>query len=1070
MDFSVKFNAKAVENSVRDYLNNLDLRAYLEKELRGKELVGFIEGPPTMNGEPHAGHLRGRIIKDLWYRFSTLQKKKVIFRAGWDTQGLPVELQAEKELGLTGSKAENIRNVGIEKIIETCKKIIFLYNEKWVAADKLLGMSFDYKEAYWTFQDQYIEREWQYLKKAWESGVLKEWFRVVAYCPSCQTSLSNAEVNQGYESLEDPSFYYKVKLKEEDAYLLVWTTMPFTIVTDEMVGANPKADYNYVRIDNDEQWIVGAARLNDLMKELRIENFRVEKTVKGSDLDGRYYVHPLLHIVPGLTELAVTGSIHFVVAEDFVDTATGSGLVHLSPANGEQDFETAAKRNVPIFVPIDDRVVFTEKAGAFSGLFVRDADMKVVEAMNGVKASVKMGKIKHQYPTCWRSHHRVVWLARREYFYIIESLGDKPLQAAQDVEYFFDPPKNRFMEIIREQHPWCISRERVWGTPIPIWSCSKCTHKDLLFSKADIIRKAIDLPDGADFELHRPWIDRIKMRCEKCGATMQREPFVLDTWHNSGAAPYASVSDQEYKNLIPAIFLTEGIDQTRGWAYTLLMENVIMKQVGAAPFRSFLFQGHVLDEKGNKMSKSLGNINDASTLLSENPVDLIRLYFIWKSSPIESLNFSLEEMKTRPYQILSTLHNLHVYFKQNSEFDQFDHKKHTMKWVVDNNLLGSTEVWLLSKLQDLVADVTEAFKQCRFHEAAKAIDAFVINHLSQTYVPITRNMIWDDSPENLDRRLAIYSVIGHVLIQLGIMLHPVSPFITEYLYVTCFDRKKSIMLETWPQRDDRLVNPTVQSAFDKIKEIVSLANAARNHAGLKRRWPIKEVMICGYNLKSLDIKGVSDVLKNYLNTAQYRLVEIAAGSQLEKVASLIGNDMPISVSMLLLRKNIAPRVKADIREVDKAFESVNTLEIIRSFKKSGSYVLAYNDKTVELSPSDVELAYKALEGYSFSERDGLVVFISTTREKDLITKGLLRDLARQLQQLRKERQYNPTDTLNTAYIAGLDAEEISNLSVMRDELTYLVRVKTVVLSKEATVNVSYKAVEIDGREFKISVE
>src|SRR5690606_4228411 len=428
MEFDTKFEVKAIENEVRSDLDHLDLRAYLENELAGKELMGYIEGPPTMNGEPHAGHLRGRIIKDLWYRFNTLRKKKVIFRAGWDTQGLPVELQAEKELGLTGSKAENVTKVGIEKIVETCKRIIHSYNEKWIAADKLLGMSFNYEKAYWTFRDSYIEREWQYLKKAWESGVLREWFRVVAYCPSCQTSLSNAEVNQGYETVEDPSFYYKVKLADDDAYLIVWTTMPFTIVTDEMVGANPKADYNYVRINNGdggERWIVGADRMPELMKELRVEDYVVEKAVKGRELDGKHYVHPLLHMIPGLAELAQTGSIHFVVAEDFVDTATGSGLVHLSPANGEEDFEVAARRNVPIFIPIDDRVIFTEKAGAFKGLFVRDADMKVTQAMKEAGVSVKLGKIKHQYPTCWRSHHKVVWLARREYFYIIEKLGDK---------------------------------------------------------------------------------------------------------------------------------------------------------------------------------------------------------------------------------------------------------------------------------------------------------------------------------------------------------------------------------------------------------------------------------------------------------------------------------------------------------------------------------------------------------------------------------------------------------------------------------------------------------------------
>jgi isoleucyl-tRNA synthetase len=1069
MEFATKFDAKAIENEVRGYIDNLDLRAHLENELAGKELVGYIEGPPTMNGEPHAGHLRGRIIKDLWYRFHTLRKKKVIFRAGWDTQGLPVELAAEKELGLTGSKAENVSKVGIEKIVETCKKLILANNEKWVAGDKLLGMSFNYEKAYWTYRDDYIEREWQYLRKAWEGGILREWFRVVAYCPSCQTSLSNAEVNQGYETVEDPSFYYKVKLSDEDAFIVVWTTMPFTIVTDAMVGVNPKADYNYIRRnESGERWIVGSDRMEDLMKELRIDDYTVEKTVKGSELDARHYVHPLLRMIPGLAELASNGSIHFVVAEDFVDIATGSGIVHLSPANGEEDFEIAHKRGVPIFVPIDDKVIFTDKAGEFSGLFVRDADARVVEAMKQADASVKLGKIKHQYPTCWRSHHKVVWLARREYFYIIDKLGDKPLDAAQKVEYFFEQPKNRFVEIIRERHPWCVSRERIWGTPLPIWSCAKCGHKDPLFSRSEIVNKAAELPDGPDFELHRPWIDRVKINCEKCGALMQRESFVLDTWHNSGAAPYASLTDQEYSDLIPATFLTEGIDQTRGWAYTLLMESVIMNQAGIAPFRSFLFQGHVLDEKGNKMSKSLGNVLDARKLLTENPVDLIRLYFMWKSSPIESLNFSIEEMKTRTYQILSTLHNLHVYFKQNSQFDKFDSAKHTLEWATENHALGVSDRWLQSKLQGLVESVTDSFDRCRFHEGAKAIDEFIINHLSQTYVPLTRNIIWDDSQENLDKRLAVYAVLAQALSQIDIMLHPLSPFITDYLYLTCFGGKKSVLLEAWPAAKDQLRDKALESAFDTMKEIVSLANAARNLAGLKRRWPIREALLCLPDAVSLETPGISQALEGQLNTEKYRVIKIATGSQLARVTSLLENKLPIDVSVSLVRKNVAPRVKADIAKVASAFESVNKSELLDSLR-SGNYRLEYEDRSVDLLPSDVEILYKASAGYSSSERADLVVFISTARDKELTHRGLLRDLARHLQQLRKERQYNPTEIIGTAFVAGLDDEEISALSAMKDKLTYLVRVRNASLTKEQA-GASYKAIEIDGREFFISVE
>ncbi|HYX72677.1 MAG TPA: class I tRNA ligase family protein, partial [Nitrososphaera sp.] len=334
---------------------------------------------------------------------------------------------------------------------------------------------------------------------------------------------------------------------------------------------------------------------------------------------------------------------------------------------------------------------------------------------------------------------------------------------------------------------------------------------------------------------------------------------------------------------------------------------------------------------------------------------------------------------------------------------------------------------------NLVVEVTEALDHCRFHEAAKAMDAFVINHLSQTYVPITRNIIWDDSPQNLERRLAVYSVIGHVLMQLNIMLHPLSPFITDYLYVTCFNRKKSVLLETWPRFDEKLVNSKVESAFDRIKEIVSLANAARNLAGLKRRWPVKDVIICGQNLKSLETEGISDAFKNQLNASQYTLVEIATSSQLEKVANLLDRKMPVSVSLSLVRRNIAPRVKAEIDRVVEAFERVdNKVEIVHTLQKSAGYLLTYNGKPIMLSPADVEITYRPLDGYSSSERDGLVVFVSSVRDKALIAKGLLRDLARQLQQLRKERQYNPTDTVNAAYVAGLTGEEISTLTAMKE--------------------------------------
>jgi isoleucyl-tRNA synthetase len=1065
------FDAKATEAFVREHWEKVDLQHLLQRELDSNKypVIGFIEGPPTMNGEPHVGHLRGRIIKDTWFRINTLQKMRVLFRAGWDTQGLPVELQAEKELGLTGSKSDNIRKVGAEKLVQACKDLIHRYNARWIQSDKLLGMSLDYSKAYWTYKDEYIEREWKYLRRAWEQGILKEGFRVVAYCPSCQTSLSNAEVNQGYQNVEDPSLYYKVRLQSQDAFLIVWTTMPFTIVTDELVAVNPDTEYAYVDIGQ-EIWVVAKERLEELFDYLDIGEFEIRKIVQGKELEGLRYTHPFVNKIPGLEALSKSGLIHFVVAESFVDTNTGSGIVHLSPANGETDFQVATKRNIPIFVPIDDRVMFTKDAGLFYQLFVRDADELVIQELKSTHHYIKVGHIKHQYPTCWRSNHKLVWLARREYFYMTEDLESKPVEAAQKVNYYFNTSRNRFIEIIKEKIPWCITRERLWGTPLPIWSCGNCNKKDLLSSRAQIIERAISLPDGKLFSLHRPELDRINVKCESCGSVMHREQFVLDTWHNSGAAPYASLTDSEYDELVPASFLTEGIDQTRGWAYTLLLENIILSGGPIAPYRSFLFQGHVMDEHGNKMSKSLGNAIDSVRLLANNSVDIIRYYFLWKSSPAESLNFDIREMSSRPHQVISTLYYMHVYFSQNSSYDKFDPLIHNLNWTLDRNLLSISEIWILSKLQNLISGFAAAFKECRFHEGAKLLEEYIINFLSQTYIPIVRSDLWEDTQESLERRLSIYSVLHHVLKNLVIMLHPISPFVTEYLYQKCFKDNESILLEKWPTSNDRFVSREVESGFDMLKDVISISNAARMKAKLKRRWPIKEVLIFSNEIRLLDVPDLIEILKNQTNSENCKLVKIPSfESVTAKLNSLIEVGAPINVEMRLSTKRVAPRVKSEIISLKREFDKINKREALRALRSEGKITVDFSGGRIDLTEDDLEITYSPLDDYSCAERNGLVVFISTSRSSHLIKIGFLRDLARNLQQMRKEHGHNPTDILPIAHVGNLEESEITDLSELRDQLKYLVRVKEIAFSKNALEGVNYKTIDLEGRRLIISI-
>lgn len=1062
MQLEKEFDSKKIEDQIRNHLSEIDLEKMLASSKTGNPLV-FIEGPPTMNGIPHAGHLRGRIIKDWWYRYNTLKGHKIRFNAGWDTQGLPVELQAEKELGITGGKTEILKSFGIEKIVEECKKLIHKYNEKWVEVDRLLGMSFNQKNAYWTYKDEFIEREWQILKKAHETGILVEGHRIVAYCPSCQTSLSDQEVNQGYDMVQDPSLYYKVKLESEDAFLVVWTTMPFTLVTDAMVGLNPEENYHYIKVES-ETWVIGEKRLEEFAKEVKLENYSIIKTVKGQTFEGKKYIHPLLVEIPKLAELAKNPAMHVAVSEEFVDPSTGSGIVHLSPANGEEDYNIAKKRNVPIFSPIDDEVKFTSDAGKYASAFVRDADRTIVDDIKSKGALVKIGRIKHKYPLCWRSHHPIVWLARREFFYMLDKLDDKAIEAAENVEYFFDQPKNRFLGIIKEKHPWCISRERFWGCPLPIWNC-KCGHIERLFSRKEILDVATDLPDGQNFELHRPWIDRIGIKCKKCGALMEREKFVLDTWHNSGSAPYSSLSDEEYKSGIPAPFLTEGIDQTRGWAYTLLVENVILNNKPASPFAAFLFQGHVLDKNGNKMSKSLGNVMDGRELLTNYPVDLIRFYFIWKSSPIEPINFSTEELMSRPYQILNTLYHIHLYYKQNSEYDKFDHTTHTIQWSKQKNLLGSPDIWILSKLQRLIRDVTQNNDFCKLHESARAIEDFIINSLSQVYIPITKAELWDEDSSKSDRRFAIYAILNKILKTLDVLIHPLCPYTSEYLYLTSFG-KDTILLQSWPQSEPDLVNDTIEESFDLMKESVSVSSAARMKAKLKRRWPLTDAIICVSPGQKAKLETLSDLLLSQLNVESFMVQELQNRAGLELIEEMQKLGIPIKPLVEMDRKKIGPKAKQHMGALMSAFTATKPEDIITSLLAQKSHTFDVIADKITLDLEDFVISFDAKDGYAYSQRDSLIVFISTSRNREMMARGLVKDLARRLQTLRKEKGYNPTDILQCAHVLDLDSESLEMVREKSKDLAFLVRVRSVNFESAPQT----KEDDIDGQKIRIWIE
>jgi isoleucyl-tRNA synthetase len=987
-----------LEKEIRLFWEKNQVRDKLEQgEKDAKGILGYVEGPPTLNGIPHIGHARGRVMKDIRYRWKTMQGYYVPFWAGWDCQGLPVELEVEKLLGVK-NKRELLERVGEERFIEECKKVIMKYHKLWVEADRLLGIFINQQKAYWTYLDPYIEREWQYLKRAWDQDLLEEGHYVVAYCPGCQTSLSSAEVGYegSYKDVEDPSLYFKFKVAgSKNQYFLVWTTMPFTIITDTMLAVHPDAEYVKVNV-GDEVWIMVRQRVEPVMQELGFKKYKITETVTGKNLEGTKYEYPLKDIIPKQAELETKHAlVHTVIGEDFVDVNTATGVVHLSPGNGEEDFWAAQKRGVPVFAPFDDEVKFTKDAGIFNGAFARETDYLVVEELRNRNAFVAVKKVTHEYPTCWRSHHKLVWLARKEYFLRTDRINSKVLEAAEKIEYYFDEPKNRFIAFLKEGKPWCISRERVWGTPLPMWTCEKCGAKRLIASKKELLENALEkIPEN--FELHKPWVDRVTLKCEKCGGIMRREDYVLDTWHNSGASPYARFTDEEHYRFVPTDFLTEGIDQTRGWANSLLLEYVILTGKPEAPYRAFLFQGLTQDAKGRKMSKSLGNIVETTKLLEKHSADLCRFYMMRKCSPIDFMNFDLQELNRRSYQVLSTLYHLSRFFLQNAEFDEFSPAKFSLEWATRTNQLRDADKWLLSKLQEKIGEYTLRLERCEFNVATAILEDFVIETLSRLYVPMIRKELWTDDPETFERRQTVYAVLHYTLMTVTLLFNPVTPHLSEALHQKIYrklDQKlpNSINFAGWPEPDNKMRDQGLEEAFEVLFKCVSLVYAARQQAKLKRRWPLSKAIVAAS----------------------------------EKAVSALKTQEPLFLELT-------------------------------------------NVKAVEYTMKVPD--YAEDENWISASENDLTVLVSSHRDEKLLGEGLMRDLARRVQALRKELSYVPTDVLEAVHIAELDSDSTGLLEPYLEEMTDLVRTKKVYLhGSRSEVDAEWHESKLDGKKIYINI-
>ncbi|NMB94390.1 MAG: isoleucine--tRNA ligase [Flexilinea flocculi] len=993
---SAKLNVNEMEEGILKYWKEKDIFQKSTDNRAGKKEFIFFEGPPTANGKPGVHHVLSRSFKDVVLRYRTMQGCHISRRGGWDTHGLPVEIEVEKKLGFTNK--QQIEDFGIDKFNKLCKESAFTNIQEWERMTERVAYWVDLSTAYVTYKDEYIESEWSILKNFFDRNLLYQGFKVVPYCPRCGTPLADHEVAQGYQEAEDPSIYFRLQLIDQpDTNLLVWTTTPWTLPANVGVAAHP--DVTYVKIERTKE---DGATEKLIMAETLVpvvlpgEEVKILETYKGSDLKGWRY-EPLYRFLP------LEKPAHRIVLADYVTTEDGTGLVHIAPSFGAEDNEVGKREDFPLLMTVDGAGKFIPEVTPWAGLFVKDADPLIIKELVSRGRMLKHGKIKHTYPFCWRCGTPLLYVARPTWYIRTSQFKDRLVELNERINWYPGHIKHgRFGNWLENNIDWALGRNRYWGTPLPVWICDDCGHQECIGSRAELSQKTGK--DYSNLELHRPYVDEVTWHCKQCGGTMRRVPELIDVWFDSGAMPYAQwgypiKNEKEFKEQYPADYICEAIDQTRGWFYSLhAVSTLLMNQ---ECFKNVICLGLVLDEKGHKMSKHIGNVVSPWDVIKDNGADAMRWYLFTSSPAGQERRFSSNLVNEVLRSFTLQLWNTYSFFVMYANLDGWTPNKEQKVEYSD------LDRWLLSALNALVRNITKAYEEYDVNAATRPIQAFV-DQLSNWYLRRSRRRFWKSEGDG-DKNAA-YQVLYTALVTVAKLIAPAMPFLADELYqnLVCSvdpDAVESVHMADWPVYDESLIDEQLNHEMNLVVDLASLGHAARNKENLKVRQPLAE---CAFSVGLAEdrpiIEKYADILEEELNVKKVRLLDAAS-----EAMDFTLNPQP---------KQLGQKYGKLFPVLRKAILALEPMEAGKALLEGKSVTVTVDGENYEILPEEVEVRANAHTGFVVATSGSSIAALETTLTPELVKEGLAREFVRRIQDLRKTAGLEISDRIAVIYEAS----------------------------------------------------